>query len=65
MLPALSRQRMDLEDVATLRGTVRIRNAVFVGSKARIAQVEIVFKVMMSADEQEQITAGGQVIEHE
>jgi hypothetical protein len=65
MLPALSGQRMDLEDVATLRGTVRIQNAAFIGRKARIAQVEIAFKMMMSADEQEQITAGGRVIEHE
>jgi hypothetical protein len=65
MLPALnSHQRMDLEHVAALGGTVRTQNAVFIGRKARIAQVEIVFKVMVSADKQKQITSGGQVIEH-
>jgi hypothetical protein len=65
MLPALSpQQRMDLEHVAELGGTARTQNAVFIGRKARIAQVEIVFEVM-SADKQEQITPGGQVFEHE
>jgi hypothetical protein len=43
-------QRMDLDHVATLRGTLR-RNTVFIGRKAGIAQVEIVFKMLMSADE--------------
>jgi hypothetical protein len=65
MLPALRpHQRMDLEHVAALGGTVRTKNAVFIGRKAHIAQVEIVFKVMVSANKQEQITSGGQVIEH-
>jgi hypothetical protein len=64
-LPALSLcQRMDLDHVGTLGGTPR-RNTAFIGGKAGIAQVEIVFKMLMSADEQEQITPGGQMIEHE
>jgi hypothetical protein len=64
-LPAPSLcQRMDLDHVVTLGGTLR-RNTVFIGRKAGIAQVEIVFKMLMPADEQEQITPGGQVIEHE
>lgn len=50
-LPALSLcQRMDLDHVATLRGTLG-RNTVFIGGKAGIAQVEKVFKMLMSADE--------------
>lgn len=56
-------KRMDLEDVATLGGTRR--NTVFICRKAAVAQVKIVFKVMMPADEQEQATPGGQVIEHD
>jgi hypothetical protein len=60
MLPALSRhKRMNLEDIGTLQGSLRTRNTVFIGRKARITQVEIVFEVMMSTDEQEQIAAGG------
>lgn len=51
VLPALSLgQRMDLDHVGTRRGTLR-RNTVFIGRKAGIAQVEKVFKMLMSADE--------------
>ena len=56
-------KRMDLEDVAALGGTGR--NTVFIGRNAAVAQVKIVFKVMMPADKQEQATPGGQVIEHD
>jgi hypothetical protein len=50
-LPALSLcQRMDLDHVGTPGGAVR-RNTFFIGGKAGIAQVEIVFKMLMSADE--------------
>jgi hypothetical protein len=51
VLPAPSLcQRMDLDHVAALGGTL-IRNTVFIGRKAAIAHVEIVFKMRMSADE--------------
>jgi hypothetical protein len=50
-LPALCLcERMDLDHVGTLGETLK-RNTVFIGRKAAIAQVEIVFKMLMSADE--------------
>jgi hypothetical protein len=50
-LPALSLcQRMDLDHVGALGETLR-RNPVFIRRTAGIAQVEIVFKMLMSADE--------------
>jgi hypothetical protein len=65
LLPALRLcQRMDLDHIGGLGGTVR-RNTVFIRRRAGIAHVEKVFQMLMSADEQEQITPGGQVIEHE
>jgi hypothetical protein len=51
MLGLNARDRVDLDHVGAMGGSRRVENAVLIGGAANIAEIQVVFKMLMRADE--------------